>query len=1468
MKKLLLICVGAFMSTLLIKAEPTSSLTFNGTDQYIQIPNSADFQMTSSESLSFSMWVNPSKWTDSSRFLGYRTSGDTQTGYEAYILNSGYACTATGIVDGGSSGRPIDTVISSGDASGEWTHIVIVFDRSAGTGSAYVNGTAVAGKSLTSSMVFNSTQDILLGAGWFNNEIVRFFPGDIANVRFYKGALTQAQARDDMNANSYNDLSDDLKAMCVAAYDLTNDFTSLTVNDCSGNGNNGTMSGYTVPAAPGMISNVTVTQNTDFTGRKNAYEPILTAAVSLSSGSATLQSVDINLEGSTSISDYAKVKIYSTTTATFDDREASGATLLGEYTPAAGNMACALTQQATLSAGTNYIWVVAEVAENAGEGNDLDAALISLTTDSETYSVAGGNPTGSREILLARKKLYAPGDNGSVCYRIPAMVILPNGNLVTAIDRRWDSDADLANRIDIIARISEDGGYTWSEEYPIAIGADAANGRGDCALVVAPNGDIIAAFVGGNGLWASSASDPIVSFISRSSDGGKTWTPVEEGGQGDITSQIWGANCGGDDTRLNGTAAFFGSGRGLCLTRQTGDNESKNGRIMFVTAVNRGGTLYNYAVYSDDNGETWKVSDQAFSGGDEAKVAELNDGTILMSVRRGSGARGYVKSTDGGETWGTQSTWPDLNVNACNGDILEYTAKVDGYDQNRTLHSLPINDGGRAREKVSVYLSYDEGQTWERKKQLFPGLSAYSTMVMLEDGTIGIYAEDQQNNVTTSYFMRFSLSWLTDGQDEYTDPGTVAQKVEDPVFSPEDGTVITTMEPTVITVTTATDGASIYYTTDGSEPSAENGTLYTDGITISESCTIKAIAVADGMTDSRVVSATYEFREPAYCTLEGNANRTDRYLSSITMNGGLESFSMINIESSGSRPAYHDLTDRVLKASPGAEIQPVISWNGEWMHGFMYIDYDGDKTFTSTINDNGTPADGSEVVSYTYFREPDDNQPGFNSKGETTTADSRLNNFPSFVLPADIPAGTYRVRFKVDWDSLDPCGDEDILSNGGCIVDFSIQIVVPDYTITVASADETMGTVYIGTEGTTTATSPNDGTGTLVLTAVPGEYYQFEGWYLGDEQVSTEAEYTTTAITEDRDYVAYFSYKEIAPREITVNSNNENRGTVSILEPAELAETGITSKVFTTKERVIFEAVPSSGYYFKNWLDGDNNEIGTEPQLLYDSPEASSIVAVFIGRYPVTITNTTESDGNVSVTYTEDGQSLQTGDEVDEGTSLTVTVSPRYGKELSSLQINGVEHVSDYTDAGYSFIVESDTEISVAFKDRTYKLEYSYTGGGYIEIWSGFADDNSPSGTQYAMGDELPGGLVYIFAMPAAGESVENITVNGEPADLSQLDEYGNIEITVENDINIVATFTGNDLTGIEDASDDAGLKIYSTKGAIVIYSSEAVSADIYTASGVLVKSVSGIDGNNTIAVPDGIYIVKVGNKIQKVAVM
>lgn len=78
-----------------------------------------------------------------------------------------------------------------------------------------------------------------------------------------------------------------------------------------------------------------------------------------------------------------------------------------------------------------------------------------------------------------------------------------------------------------------------------------------------------------------------------------------------------------------------------------------------------------------------------------------------------------------------------------------------------------------------------------------------------------------------------------------------------PTFTPPSGTYTTAQN---VELASATTGAKIYYTTDGSDPSSTNGTLYSAAIPVSTTTTIKAIAYdADGANPSSVTSATYTF---------------------------------------------------------------------------------------------------------------------------------------------------------------------------------------------------------------------------------------------------------------------------------------------------------------------------------------------------------------------------------------------------------------------------------------------------------------------------------------------------------------------------------------------------------------------------------------------------------------------------------
>ena len=350
----------------------------------------------------------------------------------------------------------------------------------------------------------------------------------------------------------------------------------------------------------------------------------------------------------------------------------------------------------------------------------------------------GIQPTKAQDFRL---RLYAPGDYGSRNWRIPAIRALPDSSLLVVNDRRKYNEGDLPEDIDIVARRSTDNGRTWSEPVTIVKCTGRGQGYGDPALVTTSDGDVICAFAGGNGFFASTEANPIRTFIARSHDSGQTWSIPE-----DITALIWGSKALNPACRIY-EGGFCASGNGLLLTRGP-----HAGRILFATALCRNHQeVDNYVLYSDDQGHTWQVSQLAYRGGDEAKMVELSDGRILLSVRQ-NGARGHNISEDGGATWGTQGTWPEMTTNACNGDIISTTRG----NQEILLHSIT---NSMKRENVSIFVSYDLGKSWTTPRTLCRGKSVYSSLTLLPDSTIGAYIEENTPNGCELWYINLPFDW-------------------------------------------------------------------------------------------------------------------------------------------------------------------------------------------------------------------------------------------------------------------------------------------------------------------------------------------------------------------------------------------------------------------------------------------------------------------------------------------------------------------------------------------------------------------------------------------------------------------------------------------------------------------------------------------------------------------------------------
>ena len=151
---------------------------------------------------------------------------------------------------------------------------------------------------------------------------------------------------------------------------------------------------------------------------------------------------------------------------------------------------------------------------------------------------------------------------------------------------------------------------------------------------------------------------------------------------------------------------------------------------------------------------------------------------------------------------------------------------------------------------------------------------------------------------------------------------------------------------------------------------------------------------------------------------------------------------------SASRAAYEDHTSKKFTVEAGSEVTASFNYTGEWMNGYVYIDRDNDGEFS--YNERQWNQEGTDLVAYSFYttlENPKVNDGnGYNSTGASVTGNARNNvNPPAFKAPTE--PGTYRIRFKVDWNCILPGGSNDILSDGGGVWDATLEVVAPAPTV-------------------------------------------------------------------------------------------------------------------------------------------------------------------------------------------------------------------------------------------------------------------------------------------------------------------------------------------------------------------------------------------------------------------------------------
>ena len=359
---------------------------------------------------------------------------------------------------------------------------------------------------------------------------------------------------------------------------------------------------------------------------------------------------------------------------------------------------------------------------------------LSLNAQNEKHLITDG--------VIVNIDLFNKSMRDSVsCFRIPAIVTAPNGDLIAAIDERVPSCGDLkwSKNINIVIRRSSDDGQTWSD-IEMVVDFPWGKSASDPSMIVDHITREIFLFY--NYMNLDTEKDIYYLHVVKSKDNGLTWSDPE-----DITSQIAKSDWHQD-------FKFITSGRGI---------QTSTGKLLHCM-VNLNSGMHVFG--SDDHGKSWYLIDTPISPANESKIVELADGSWMVNARTQGKRMRYVHiSKDEGKTWSSKPE-SQLIDPSCNASIIRYTLKKDGYKKNRLLFSNAKMEKGR--KNMTVRISYDEGKTWSDGKTIYAGGSAYSDMTILDNGDIGLFFEKDEHKENP--FISFSLIWLTNGKDKYKKP--------------------------------------------------------------------------------------------------------------------------------------------------------------------------------------------------------------------------------------------------------------------------------------------------------------------------------------------------------------------------------------------------------------------------------------------------------------------------------------------------------------------------------------------------------------------------------------------------------------------------------------------------------------------------------------------------------------------------
>lgn len=448
--------------------------------------------------------------------------------------------------------------------------------------------------------------------------------------------------------------------------------------------------------------------------------------------STTLESLSLSLEGTTRLSDVARIHLHP---GKADPSQAPAPAIASS---SAGRTTLTLRPSHPLNPGTHHFWISFELSPKASLDHFVDAAVTHLTFKGQApVQAPPPKPDTAQRIGYA---VRLPGDDQSKSYRIPGLVRSRKGTLIAAYDIRYRHSGDLPADIDIGISRSTDQGQSWEKmRVAMDMGNDPSkhyDGIGDPAILSDPTTGrlwIAALWSHGNHGWNSSGPGMTPEetgqlMLSHSDDDGKTWsrprnlTPT-------LKDPSW---------RL----FLAGPGAGITL---------RDGTLVFAAQYRAGneaphhGKPYATLIASRDKGKTWHVGSGVKIDTTEAQVVELQDGSLMINARDNRGGSRTIATTrDLGQTWNPHPTdRKALREPVCMASLLAYPMHSSG-----PLLVFSNPDSNRHRHHMSLKISADDGLTWpDSSTLLYDERSGYgySCLAPLTDDRVGVLYEGRDS---------------------------------------------------------------------------------------------------------------------------------------------------------------------------------------------------------------------------------------------------------------------------------------------------------------------------------------------------------------------------------------------------------------------------------------------------------------------------------------------------------------------------------------------------------------------------------------------------------------------------------------------------------------------------------------------------------------------------------------------------